>query len=469
MKHLTFLSLIIVAALVLGACAPAATIAPTMAPKATETSAPTEMPKPTATLQPKDIVDTAVADGRFTTLAAALTAAGLVDTLKGEGPFTVFAPTDDAFAKLPAGTVESLLKAENLEQLKSILLYHVVAGKVMAADVTMLESAETVFGKPVMVKTDMGSVYINDAMVVLTDIETSNGVIHVIDTVLLPPADKLDIVDTAVADGRFTTLAAALTAAGLVDTLKGEGPFTVFAPTDDAFAKLPAGTVESLLKAENLEQLKSILLYHVVAGKVMAADVTMLESAETVFGKPVMVKTDMGSVYINDAMVVLTDIETSNGVIHVIDTVLLPPADKLDIVDTAVADGRFTTLAAALTAAGLVDTLKGEGPFTVFAPTDDAFAKLPAGTVESLLKAENLEQLKSILLYHVVDGKVMAADVIKLTSALTLEGTDVTIKIDGDKVYINDAQVIITDIETLNGVIHVIDMVLLPTDRKSVV
>ena len=463
MKHLTFLSLIIVAALVLGACAPAATIAPTMAPKATETSAPTEMPKPTATLQPKDIVDTAVADGRFTTLAAALTAAGLVDTLKGEGPFTVFAPTDDAFAKLPAGTVESLLKAENLEQLKSILLYHVVAGKVMAADVTMLESAETVFGKPVMVKTDMGSVYINDAMVVLTDIETSNGVIHVIDTVLLPPADKLDIVDTAVADGRFTTLAAALTAAGLVDTLKGEGPFTVFAPTDDAFAKLPAGTVESLLKAENLEQLKSILLYHVVAGKVMAADVTMLESAETVFGKPVMVKTDMGSVYINDAMVVLTDIETSNGVIHVIDTVLLPPADKLDIVDTAVADGRFTTLAAALTAAGLVDTLKGEGPFTVFAPTDDAFAKLPAGTVESLLKAENLEQLKSILLYHVVDGKVMAADVIKLTSALTLEGTDVTIKIDGDKVYINDAQVIITDIETLNGVIHVIDMVLLPT------
>ncbi len=325
MKQLTFLSLIIVAALVLGACAPAATIAPTMAPKATETSAPTEMPKPTATPQPKDIVDTAVADGRFTTLAAALTAAGLVDTLKGEGPFTVFAPTDDAFAKLPAGTVESLLKAENLEQLKSILLYHVVAGKVMAADVTMLESAETVFGKPVMVKTDMGNVYINDAMVVLTDIETSNGVIHVIDTVLLPPADKLDIVDTAVADGRFTTLAAALTAAGLVDTLKGEGPFTVFAPTDDAFAKLPAGTVESLLKAENLEQLKSILLYHVVAGKVMAADVTMLESAETVLGKPVMVKMDMGNVYINDAMVVMTDIETSNGVIHVIDTVLLPP------------------------------------------------------------------------------------------------------------------------------------------------
>ena len=459
MKRLTFLSLIIVAALVLGACAPAATPAPTMAPKATETSAPTAMPKPTETLQPKDIVDTAVADGRFTTLVAAVTAAGLVDTLKGEGPFTVFAPTDDAFAKLPAMTVENLLKPENIEQLKSILLYHVVAGKVMAADVTKLESAETVLGKSVTIKLDMGNVYINDAKVVLTDIETSNGVIHVIDTVLLPPADQLDIVDTAVADGRFTTLVAAVTAAGLVDTLKGEGPFTVFAPTDDAFAKLPAGTVESLLKPENLEQLKNILLYHVVAGKVMAADVVKLEKAATVLGPSVKITVDGSKVMINDAEVLITDIETSNGVIHVIDTVILPPAD---IVDTAGADGRFTTLVAALQAADLVDALKAAGPFTVFAPTDDAFAKLPAGTVESLLKPENLEQLKSILLYHVVSGKVMAADVIKLTSAVTLQGTDVTIKIDGDKVYINDAQVIITDIETLNGVIHVIDMVLLP-------
>jgi transforming growth factor-beta-induced protein len=430
-----------------------------MAPKATETSAPTAMPKPTETLQPKDIVDTAVADGRFTTLVAAVTAAGLVDTLKGEGPFTVFAPTDDAFAKLPAMTVENLLKPENIEQLKSILLYHVVAGKVMAADVTKLESAETVLGKSVTIKLDMGNVYINDAKVVLTDIETSNGVIHVIDTVLLPPADQLDIVDTAVADGRFTTLVAAVTAAGLVDTLKGEGPFTVFAPTDDAFAKLPAGTVESLLKPENLEQLKNILLYHVVAGKVMAADVVKLEKAATVLGPSVKITVDGSKVMINDAEVLITDIETSNGVIHVIDTVILPPAD---IVDTAGADGRFTTLVAALQAADLVDALKAAGPFTVFAPTDDAFAKLPAGTVESLLKPENLEQLKSILLYHVVSGKVMAADVIKLTSAVTLQGTDVTIKIDGDKVYINDAQVIITDIETLNGVIHVIDMVLLP-------
>ena len=284
----------------------------------------------------------------------------------------------------------------------------------------------------------------------------------------MPEPVLKDIVDTAVADGRFTTLVAAVTAAELVDTLKGEGPFTVFAPTDDAFAKLPAGTVEELVKPENKQKLTDILLYHVVSSKVMAADVVGLTSATTVLGKDVAIKVDMGNVYVNDAKVIITDIETSNGVIHVIDTVLIPAADeaameKNTIVDIAVADGRFTTLVAALQAAGLVETLSAEGPFTVFAPTDDAFAKLPAGTVESLLKPENLEQLKNILLYHVVSGKVLAADVVGLTSAPTVLGQDVTITVKDGNVYLNDTvQVIITDIEASNGVIHVIDAVLLP-------
>jgi transforming growth factor-beta-induced protein len=286
-------------------------------------------------------------------------------------------------------------------------------------------------------------------------------------------ADK-DIVDIAVEDGRFTTLVAAVQAAGLVDTLKGEGPFTVFAPTDEAFAKLPAGTVEALLT--DIPTLTDILLYHVVSGKVMASDVVNLTSADTVLGQPVSIKVEGDKVMINDAQVIITDIEASNGVIHVIDSVLLPPeeapaalpvtggelklqADK-DIVDIAVEDGRFTTLVTAVQAAGLVDTLKGEGPFTVFAPTDDAFAKLPAGTVEALLN--DVPALTDILLYHVVSGKVMASDVVNLTSADTVLGQPVSITVDGDKVMINDAQVIITDIEASNGVIHVIDSVLLP-------
>ncbi len=317
MKKFGFVSVLMAAVFILAACAPAMTPVPE----------PTKVPEPTAMPEPelKDIVDTAVADGRFGTLVAAVQAAGLVDALKGEGPLTVFAPTDDAFAMLPEGTVENLLKPENLEQLKSILLYHVVGGKLMASDVTSMSAAESLEGSEIAFKVDMGNAYANDAKIIITDIETSNGIIHVIDSVLLPPAKMSDIVDTAVADGRFKTLAAALGAAGLVETLKGEGPFTVFAPTDDAFAKLPAGTVETLLKPENLEQLKSILLYHVVSGKVMADQVVTLESADTVLGKPVTIKVMDGKVYVNDSQVVLTDVLAANGVIHVIDSVLLPP------------------------------------------------------------------------------------------------------------------------------------------------
>ncbi len=441
-----FFALLVGLTVLVAACAPQATPEPT----------------PVPTEAPKTIVDIAVADGRFTTLVAALQAADLVETLQGDGPFTVFAPTDDAFAALPAGTLDSLLLPENKQQLTDILLYHVVSGKVMAADVVNLTSAPTVLGKDVSIKVDMGNVYLNDnVMVIITDIEASNGVIHVIDAVLLPPADVVDIVDTAIADGRFTTLVAALQAAGLVETLQGDGPFTVFAPTDDAFAALPAGTLDSLLLPENKQQLTDILLYHVVSGKVMAADVVNLTSAPTVLGKNISIKVDMGSVYLNETVkVIITDIETTNGVIHVIDAVLLPQSD---IVEIAVADGRFTTLVAALQAAGLVETLKGEGPFTVFAPTDEAFAKLPAGTIDNLLLPENKQALTDILLYHVVSGKVMAADVVNLTSAPTVLGQDITITVKDGKVYLNDTiQVIITDIEAYNGVIHVIDAVLLP-------
>lgn len=137
-------------------------------------------------------------------------------------------------------------------------------------------------------------------------------------------AEPADIVDTAVAAGNFTTLAAALTAAGLVDTLKGEGPFTVFAPTDEAFAKIPKETLDAVLADK--EKLTAILTYHVVSGKVMAADVAKMTSADTVQGKPVTIDATDG-VKINDAMVTTADIVTSNGIIHVIDTVLMPPAE----------------------------------------------------------------------------------------------------------------------------------------------
>jgi len=269
-----------------------------------------------------------------------------------------------------------------------------------------------------------------------------------------------DIVATAIGAGSFKTLAAALTAAGLVETLQGKGPFTVFAPTDEAFAKLPAGTVENLLKPENKALLTAILTYHVVPGNVMAKDVVKLSNAGTVNGQRVDIRTKDGKVMIDNATVTKADIACSNGVIHVIDSVILP-ADK-DIVDTAVNAGSFGTLVTAVKAAGLVDTLKGPGPFTVFAPTDEAFGKLPKETIASLLLPENKAKLASILTYHVVPGRVYADQVVKTPSATTVQGGKVSFKVDGGKAMINDANIVTTDIETSNGVIHVIDTVIMP-------
>jgi uncharacterized surface protein with fasciclin (FAS1) repeats len=174
------------AAFLVAACAPAATPEPTQAPEPAEPEA-TATTAPTATPAPKDIVGIAVEDGRFTTLVAALQAAELDQALKGEGPFTVFAPTDEAFAALPEGTVEALLG--DIPALTEILLYHVVQGKVMAADVVELSQAETLQGQSVQVMVEDGKVMIDDAQVVLTDIEAANGVIHVIDAVILPVSE----------------------------------------------------------------------------------------------------------------------------------------------------------------------------------------------------------------------------------------------------------------------------------------
>ncbi len=272
----------------------------------------------------KDIVDTAVGAGSFNTLAAALQAAGLVDALKGEGPFTVFAPTDEAFAKLPAGTVETLLKPENKKQLIGILTYHVVPGNVSASKVVTLSGAKTLNGQQVDITVKGGQVQVDNANVVTTDIACSNGTIHVIDSVILPAADNIPA--TAVKAGSFGTLVAAVKAAGLLEALSGEGPLTVFAPTDEAFAKLPEGTVASLLKPENKGKLAAILKYHVVPGRVYSSDALAAGEATTLQGGSITIAAGNGGATVNNAKLVATDIDASNGVIHVIDTVLLPPA-----------------------------------------------------------------------------------------------------------------------------------------------
>jgi len=494
MKRITLLAMIIILSLTLAACGSTEEAVTEVEAAPTEVTMEETSDKTDEAMNAKSIAEIAVEDGRFTTLVTALDAAGLVETLSSEGEYTVFAPTDDAFAALPEGTVASLLEDPE-GALKDILLYHVAAGVVPAETVVTLDSATTLQGEDVAISIVDGQVILNDnAMVIITDLEASNGIVHVIDAVILPPSvtesaaeeemaedsmmDAKSIAEIAVEDGRFTTLVTALDAAGLVETLSSEGEYTVFAPTDDAFAALPEGTVASLLEDPE-GALKDILLYHVAAGVVPAETVVTLDSATTLQGEDVAISIVDGQVILNDnAMVIITDLEASNGIVHVIDAVILPPSvtesaaeeemaedsmmDAKSIAEIAVEDGRFTTLVTALDAAGLVETLSSEGEYTVFAPTDDAFAALPEGTVASLLEDPE-GALKDILLYHVAAGVVPAETVVTLDSATTLQGEDVTVTVIDGEVFLNDiVKVLITDIEASNGVIHVIDAVLIP-------
>jgi len=267
-----------------------------------------------------DVVDVAVGAGAFTTLVKIVSDLGLVPTLKGVDAVTIFAPSDEAFAKLPAGTLESL----TTEQAKAIVSRHVVAGaSVKAAEVTTGD-VETFGGEEIgLIKTSEGGVQVayngQTVNVVTADVMGNNGVIHVIDNVILGG----DVVDVAVGAGSFTTLVKIVSDLGLVDTLKGVDAVTIFAPSDAAFAKLPEGTLESL----TTEQAKAIVSRHVVPGaSVYAADVAT-GTVGTFGGEDIeLIKNDDGvqvSYNGNAVNVVSADVKANNGVIHVIDAVIL--------------------------------------------------------------------------------------------------------------------------------------------------
>lgn len=275
----------------------------------------------------QSIVDIAVGNEDFSILVAALQKADLVGALQGDGPFTVFAPNNAAFLKLLGGlgiTAEQLL---DHPQLSEVLLYHVVSGKVMSTDLSDGMTAPTLKGD--MIKVDLSSgVKINSSNVIAADIEGSNGVIHVIDTVLVPSDFELEeempsIVEIAVGNEDFSILVAALQKTDLVGALQGEGPFTVFAPTNEAFIKLLNGlgiSAEDLLSQPDLAK---FLLYHVVSGKVMSTDLSDGLKAPSLNGEELVFDLKSG-VKVSGSTVAAADIEASNGVIHVIDSVMIP-------------------------------------------------------------------------------------------------------------------------------------------------
>ena len=467
------------------------------------------------------VVDIVVDSEDHTVLEAAVVEAGLVETLQGEGPFTVFAPTDAAFTALLTALGVEAADLLGLPQLGDILTYHVAGVEAMSTDLSDGQMVTTVNGQDVTISIMGDTVMINgSATVTVANIDATNGVVHVIDAVLVPaiingctdmmacnyslvantddgscvlPGDMCDdgddatvndmvgedcmcagipatVVDIVVNSEDHTLLEAAVGAANLVDALSAEGPFTVFAPTDAAITALVEAleiTAEDLLALPNLGE---ILQYHVVAGAAMSGDLTDGQEIETLLGENVTVTIDMDmNVFINNAQVTVADIEAGNGVVHVIDAVLLPPAPVTNtVVDVIVNSEDHTLLEAAVIAADLVDALSAEGPFTVFAPTDAAITALIEAleiTAEDLLALPNLGE---ILQYHVVAGAAMSGDLTDGQEIETLLGSNVTVTINAEGVFINDAQVTVADIEADNGVVHVIDAVLLPPTPDNI-
>ncbi|HBL38183.1 MAG TPA: fasciclin [Flavobacteriales bacterium] len=421
------------------------------------------------TQQSNTVVDVIVNSDDHTLLEAAVIEAGLAEALSGDGPFTVFAPTDDAIVALTEElgiTAEDLLALPNLGE---ILQYHVVAAAAFSTDLSDGQSIATLLGEEVTVTVNQNGVMINNAMVTVADIAADNGVVHVIDAVLLPPPAETTVVDIIVESELHTILEAAVIAADLATTLSGEGPFTVFAPTDAAFEALMAAlgvSVEDLLE---YPELTNVLLGHVVAGQALASDLSDGQQITTLLDADVVVSITADGVFINQAQVIVADVTAGNGVVHVIDAVLLPPTPPSNtVVDIIVNSDDHTLLEAAVIEAGLVEALSGEGPFTVFAPNDAAVVALTEAlgiTAEELLALPNLGE---ILQYHVVGASAYAADLSDGQMITTLLGEDVTVSITAEGVMINNAMVIVADIAADNGVVHVIDAVLLPPTANAV-
>jgi transforming growth factor-beta-induced protein len=279
-----------------------------------------------------------------------------------------------------------------------------------------------------------------------------------------PARESSTILDTARAAGTFKTLLAAAKAAGLTEALSAPGPITVFAPSDEAFGRLPEGTVASLLEPENKTRLRTLLLHHVIESDVSLPALLRTPRLKTLAGQRLEVQRSGSTLRVGGATIDTAGLRCDNGVIHVVDRVLLP--ELRDLATVAVEAKTFTTLVAAAKAAGLVEALTGEAPLTVFAPSDEAFARLPEGTVARLLEPGNRGSLQRLLLHHIVRGRVHADAAAAAGTAKSLAGT--TLRFGYERgLKVNGTPILMPDLPARNGVIHVVEAVLLPAASAS--
>jgi len=408
----------------------------------------------------KTVVDVAL-ENNFTTLATAVIQEELLPALTNPlATLTVFAPTNAAFDELATALNTDINGLLALPTLGEVLKYHVLGTEVEAADITngAIVNPLSTLNSLKLTKTSTGDVFVNHAQVTLADVGADNGVVHVLNKVVLP---SQTVVDRALAAG-FTTLATAVIKAELLPALTN--PFatlTVFAPTNAAFDELATALNTDINGILALPILADVLKYHVLGTEVVSSAVTngLIASPLSTLNTLKLTKTSTGNVFVNQAQVTTADVDADNGVVHVLNKVLLPFET---VVDVAIDNG-FTSLTAAVVKAELLPALSN--PFatlTVFAPTNTAFDNLATALGTDLQGVLNLPNLSSVLLYHVLGSVVESTDLVN-GSVATLNGASVVIDLTNG-VKVNDANVTLVDVDAANGIVHVIDAVLLPTN-----
>src|SRR6056297_626415 len=403
-----------------------------------------------------NVVDVAQEDGRFGTLIGLVEDVGLTTTLQYLGPYTAFAPTDDAFTALFEEVDPSTLTTE---QITFILTYHVISGDGIPSGDLAPEQAVASAAEELLYITsnEENGVTVNgNASVIDADIDASNGIVHVVDNVLLPNA-FLNTVQVAQKNYNFTTLVDLIVQADLAETV-ATTELTVFAPTNAAFEALEFDP--SSLPASDLQE---VLLYHTIPGATIASgDLQAQQNPASTTDEALYITVD-GDVVVNgNSTVVTADVASNNGIIHAVDTVLMPNA-FVDVPAIAQKNYDLSTLVGLLVDNNLVGTLQGTGPFTVFAPTDAAFE-----AISDVVSTLTPEQIVEVLTYHVLEANVESSDIVPPQTVTMLNGQDITINVTEGVVNITDAEggtaeVVLADQVGTNGVVHIIDAVLIPT------
>jgi transforming growth factor-beta-induced protein len=493
MKRVLLLSLILIVAGIFG-CSEDSTV---HGPQVSNSTQPTEASEDLSSYQDQEmsthgntILDIAINDPNFSTLVAVVKFAGFERVLGGKKHVTAFAPTNQAFDDLLAAlgiSAGDLLQDGNQELVRHILAYHVTRGSQFAADVLSSKRLK-MFAKEyayIRVQQDpqIGNGKYGFANIKATDIKASNGVVHVLDKVIVPqkidlPIANPTILDIAANNPDFSTLVAAVKFAGFEDVLAGSDELTAFAPTNEAFDKLLKKlglSAAELLVESNKKLVQRILLYHLAPHPYYASTVVASTRIRTLEGGKAYIKTDKGVQIGNDvngyANIILTDIDASNGVVHVLDEVIIPK--KLDlrptILDIAVGNPDFSLLVEAVQFAGLESLLSGKKQLTTFAPNNAAFVALLDDlgiSKDDLFQKSNKKLVRTILLYHIINNAKYAADVVAADRFKTRAWEYAYIRTDkgpqiGNSKY-GFANIIATDIAASNGVVHVLDKVIIP-------